>query len=174
MKQLMQKSLCLMLALMLSFCLISAAYASEALIGQKTKDGHTIVSVQYAYSETDTVYLYSEDGKTITATLASGTKLAVTDAQKNDLLFVQAGSTSGWINKADLLEQLPQMPLTPNGKINRVLFFENGGGGFYCEGENYRHTVSDSAVYSTVIIGFGFNCVILNEELVVGNTSAHF
>lgn len=108
MKQLMQKSLCLMLALMLSFCLISAAYASEALIGQKTKDGHTIVSVQYAYSETDTVYLYSEDGKTITATLASGTKLAVTDAQKNDLLFVQAGSTSGWINKADLLEQLPQ------------------------------------------------------------------
>ena len=59
MKQLMQKSLCLMLALMLSFCLISAAYASEALIGQKTKDGHTIVSVQYAYSETDTVYLYT-------------------------------------------------------------------------------------------------------------------
>ena len=108
MKQLMQKMLCLMLALMLSFSLFSIASASEALIGQKTKDGHTILSVQYVDSETGSAYLYGEDGQTIVAILTNGTKLAVTDGQKGDLVFVQEGATSGWINEADLQEELPQ------------------------------------------------------------------
>ena len=108
MKQLMQKTLCLMLALMLSFSLFSVAYASEALIGQKTKDGYTIVSVQYVYSENGSVYLYGEDGQTVVAILTNGTRLAVTDGQKGDLVFVQEGTTSGWINEADLQEELPQ------------------------------------------------------------------
>lgn len=108
MKQLMQKTLCLMLVLMLSFSLFSTASASEALIGQKTRDGHTILSVQYVYSENGSVYLYGEDGQTIVAILTNGTKLAVTDGQKGDLVFVQEGTTSGWINEADLQEKLPQ------------------------------------------------------------------
>ena len=108
MKQLMQKMLCLMLALMLSFSLFSIASASEALIGQKNKNGHTILSVQYVYNENGSVYLYGEDGQTIVAILTNGTQLAVTDAQKGDLVFVQDGTTSGWINEADLQEELPQ------------------------------------------------------------------
>jgi len=85
MKQLYLKMLCLMLALMLSLSVISMANASETLIGQKTKDGYTILSVQYAYKENGAVYLYDEDGKTIVTTLANGTKLAVTDGQKTTL-----------------------------------------------------------------------------------------
>lgn len=108
MKQLYLKMLCLMLALMLSLSVISMANASETLIGQKTKDGYTILSVQYAYKENGAVYLYDEDGKTIVTTLANGTKLAVTDGQKDNLIFVQSGATSGWINQADLQKELSQ------------------------------------------------------------------
>ena len=108
MKPMNQKILSLMLAVMVSFSIFSMANASEALIGQKTKDGYTILSVQYAYSETGTVNLYDISGQTIVATLASGTKLGVTDAQKDGWFFVQSGAVSGWMKAADLQESLPQ------------------------------------------------------------------
>lgn len=102
MKSMFRNLLCLALALMLAVSVFPAAFASEAMIGQVTKDGYTIVSVQYAYNEGGAVHLYDETGETIVATIGNGAKLAVTDEQQNGRTFVQFGATSGWIDDGDL------------------------------------------------------------------------
>ena len=108
MKSMFRNLLCLALALMLAVSVFPAAFASEAMIGQVTKDGYTIVSVQYAYNEGGAVHLYDETGETIVATIGNGAKLAVTDEQQNGRTFVQFGATSGWIDDGDLYLELPQ------------------------------------------------------------------
>lgn len=108
MKSMYRNLLCLALALMLAVSVFPAAFASEAMIGQVTKDGYTIVSVQYAYNEGGAVHLYDETGETIVATIGNGAKLAVTDEQQNGRTFVQFGATSGWIDDGDLYLELPQ------------------------------------------------------------------
>lgn len=108
MKSMFRNLLCLALALMLAISVFPAAFASEAMIGQVTKDGYTIVSVQYAYNEGGAVHLYDETGETIVATIGNGAKLAVTDEQQNGRTFVQFGATSGWIDDGDLYLELPQ------------------------------------------------------------------
>ena len=108
MKSMYRNLLCLALALMLAVSVFPAAFASEAMIGQVTKDGYTIVSVQYAYNEGGAVHLYDETGETIVATIGNGAKLAVTDEQQNSRTFVQFGATSGWIDDGDLYLELPQ------------------------------------------------------------------
>lgn len=108
MKSMFRNLLCLALALMLAISVFPAAFASEAINGQVSKDGYTIVSVQYAYNEGGAVHLYDETGETIVATIGNGAKLAVTDEQQNGRTFVQFGATSGWIDNGDLYLQLPQ------------------------------------------------------------------
>lgn len=108
MKKHSRNLLCLMFAFMLAVSVLSMACASEALIGQMTRDGHTIVSIQYAYNEAGVVHLYDEAGETIVATIGSGAALAVTDGQQEGRTFVQFGATSGWIDNNDLYDQLPQ------------------------------------------------------------------
>lgn len=108
MKSMFRNLLCLTLALMLAASVLPAALASEAMIGQVTKDGHIIISMQYAYNEGGAVHLYDETGETIVATIGNGAKLAVTDGQQDGRTFVQFGATSGWIDDGNLYQQLPQ------------------------------------------------------------------
>ena len=100
--------LSLTLALLLAVSVLPAAFASEAMIGQVTKDGHTIVSIQYAYHDAGVVHLYDETSETIVATIGNGAALAVTDGQQEGRTFVQFGATSGWIDNGNLYAQLPQ------------------------------------------------------------------
>lgn len=100
--------LCLTLALLLAVSVLPAAFASEAMIGQVTRDGRTIVSIQYAYHDAGVVHLYDETGETIVATIGNGAALAVTDGQQEGRTFVQFGATSGWIDNGNLYAQLPQ------------------------------------------------------------------
>ena len=63
MKKHSRNLLCLMFAFMLAVSVLSMACASEALIGQMTRDGHTIVSIQYAYNEAGVVHLTTKQAR---------------------------------------------------------------------------------------------------------------
>jgi hypothetical protein len=71
-------------------------------------DAYLVVGSKYALNASGHATLYSDSGEPI-GTVANGARLTVTNGQREGRTFVRFGAVTGWIDAADLSDEMPDL-----------------------------------------------------------------
>lgn len=100
-----RKLLCMVLTVLLSASAFS--YAAAQQTGQEST-AYLVMGSKYALNASGHATLYSDSGEPI-GTVANGARLTVTNGQREGRTFVRFGAVTGWIDAADLSDEMPDL-----------------------------------------------------------------